>query len=176
MNDKLYTIKEIADIIGVSKQAIHKKIKQDPLSSSLQQLTTTINNTIYISIDGMELIKLAFVKDSPSTSTININTKSSTVDDNIIDDSSTKLIDNLESQITFLIEQINIKDNQLKEKDMRLDELTHSITDLTERLAILFENSQQLQQNQQMLEAKSVVDDIEEKEVKKSFFQRLFKK
>jgi len=176
MNDKLYTIKEIADIVGVSKQAIHKKIKQDPLSSSLQQLTTTINNTIYISVDGIRLIKLAFVKDSPSTDTVNVNAKSSTVDDNAIDNSSTKLIDSLESQITFLIEQINIKDNQLKEKDMRIDELTNSITDLTERLAILFENSQQLQQNQQLLEATDIVKDKEEKESKKSFFHRLFRK
>lgn len=30
------TIREIADEIGVSKQAVFKKIKRDPLSTSLQ--------------------------------------------------------------------------------------------------------------------------------------------
>jgi predicted DNA-binding protein YlxM (UPF0122 family) len=35
------TIKEIAEEIGVSKQAVFKKMKREPLSTDLQGLTTT---------------------------------------------------------------------------------------------------------------------------------------
>jgi len=35
------TIKEIAEEIGVSKQAVFKKMKREPLSTGLQGLTTT---------------------------------------------------------------------------------------------------------------------------------------
>jgi predicted transcriptional regulator len=33
------TIKQIADEVGVTKQAVHQKMKKEPLSTSLQSLT-----------------------------------------------------------------------------------------------------------------------------------------
>lgn len=43
------TIKEIAEGIGVSKQAVFKKMKREPLSTGLQGLTTTVDgqNRLY---------------------------------------------------------------------------------------------------------------------------------
>lgn len=43
------TIKEIAEEIGVSKQAVFKKMKREPLSTGLQGLTTTVDgqNRLY---------------------------------------------------------------------------------------------------------------------------------
>jgi len=173
MSEKLYTIKEIAEIIGVSKQAVHKKIKHEPLSTSLRQFMTTKDNTIYITVDGYNLINTTFSKD-------NATTVDSNDDDNKVDETTTKFIDSLQSQITFLIEQVNLKDDLLKEKDKKIDELIRTITDLTERLAILFENSQQLQKNQQLLEAQNIIhEDVEPpktKEKKQSFIKRLLKK
>lgn len=148
--DKLYTIREIAEEIGVSRQAVHKKIKQEPLSTSLQEFTSMTDNTIYVSVDGATLIKSAFNRDEPST----VDDNRPRVDVNLAAELTTKLIDSLQAQIDYLTEQIKNKDELLKMKDKKNDELTDTITELTDRLATLFENSQQLQQNQQLLEAK----------------------
>ncbi len=61
------TIREIADEIGVSKQAVFKKIKREPLSTSLRGLTSTVDGRLTVSVDGEKLIKQAFSQDAPST-------------------------------------------------------------------------------------------------------------
>lgn len=173
MSDNLLTVKEIADMIGVSKQAVHKKIKQEPLSTGLRSLMTTVDGTVYIDVDGLTLIKSAFVKDLPST--VDDNLTATTV--NQIADTVNQLIASLQSQIEFLRKQIEVKDDLLKNKDDKIDELTIKITDLTERLAVLFENSQQLQQNQQLLEAQFLKPPAEtETPDKKGFFKRIFQR
>jgi Protein of unknown function, DUF536. len=57
MTDK--TIKNIADEIGVSKQAVWQKIKRDS-SIDLHQFTSTIGNTVYVSPEGQKIIKSMF--------------------------------------------------------------------------------------------------------------------
>lgn len=47
------TIKEIAEEIGVSKQAVFKKMKREPLSTGLQGLTTTVDGRLIVSVDGL---------------------------------------------------------------------------------------------------------------------------
>ena len=91
------TIKQIADEIGVTKQAVHKKIKQPPLSTSLQGLTSTVNGTLHFAVDGEKLIKAAFDKGKPST----MSTK-------LVDDVSSiaaQLIASLQGQVNTLTEQ-----------------------------------------------------------------------
>ena len=61
------TVKEIAEEIGVSKQAVFKKMKREPLSTSLQGLTTTVDGRLMVSVDGEKLIKQAFSRCEPST-------------------------------------------------------------------------------------------------------------
>ena len=56
------TIKQIADEIGVSKQAVHQKRKSLELSTALQPFTSTVDGVVYISVDGENLIKQAFLK------------------------------------------------------------------------------------------------------------------
>ena len=46
------TTKEIAEEIGVSKQAVFKKMKREPLSTGLQGLTTTVDGRLIVSVDG----------------------------------------------------------------------------------------------------------------------------
>lgn len=61
--EKLKTISEIAKELGVSRQAIHQKIKKDTeLSTALQSYLTTVNNVVYISNEGESLIKSALTK------------------------------------------------------------------------------------------------------------------
>ena len=57
------TIKQIADEIGVSKQAVHQKRKSKALSTALQPFTTTVDGIVYISVDGEKLIKQAFARE-----------------------------------------------------------------------------------------------------------------
>ncbi len=45
-------MKEIAAEIGVSKQAVFKKMKREPLSTGLQGLTTTADGRLMVSVDG----------------------------------------------------------------------------------------------------------------------------
>ena len=63
MSDKLKTIRELADELGVSKQAIWQKIKRDA-SIDLRQFTSTKGNTVYVDVDGQKAIKAMFSNDS----------------------------------------------------------------------------------------------------------------
>ncbi|EKJ0747799.1 RepB-like protein [Enterococcus faecalis] len=59
MSENLKTIKEIADEIGVSKQAVWQKIKKKS-SIDLRQFTSKKGNTVYVDVDGQKVIKDAF--------------------------------------------------------------------------------------------------------------------
>ncbi|MCT0486729.1 HTH domain-containing protein [Lactococcus cremoris] len=59
MSEKLKTIKELADEIGVSKQAVWQKIKKES-SIDLRQFTSKKGNTVYVDVDGQKVIKSAF--------------------------------------------------------------------------------------------------------------------
>ncbi|MCT0035903.1 HTH domain-containing protein, partial [Lactococcus lactis subsp. lactis] len=56
MSEKLKTIKELADEIGVSKQAVWQKIKKES-SIDLRQFTSKKGNTVYVDVDGQKVIK-----------------------------------------------------------------------------------------------------------------------
>ena len=55
------TVRQIAEEIGVSKQAVFQKMKREPLSTDLRGLTEMTNGRLMISVDGEELIKSAFL-------------------------------------------------------------------------------------------------------------------
>lgn len=63
MSENLKTIRELADELGVSKQAIWQKIKRDA-SINLRQFTSTKGNTVYVDVDGQKAIKSMFTNDS----------------------------------------------------------------------------------------------------------------
>ena len=58
MSEDLKTIKELADEIGVSKQAVWQKIKKES-SIDLRQFTSKKGNTV--DVDGQKVIKSAFL-------------------------------------------------------------------------------------------------------------------
>ena len=63
MSENLKTIRELADELGVSKQAIWQKIKRDA-SIDLRQFTSTKGNTVYVDVAGQKAIKAMFSNDS----------------------------------------------------------------------------------------------------------------
>lgn len=91
MNDNMKTIKEIADDIGVSKQAVWQKIKRQT-SIDLRKFTSKKGNTVYVSFEGERLIKSMFIY------------KSSTKKEKqpIVDDNKKINVDEFENEIKFL--------------------------------------------------------------------------
>ena len=63
MSENLKTIRELADELGISKQAIWQKIKRDA-SIDLRQFTSTKGNTVYVDVDGQKAIKAMFSNNS----------------------------------------------------------------------------------------------------------------
>jgi len=117
------TVAEIAAEIGVSKQAVHKKIKRQPLSISLQQFTSTNGNTLMIDNDGIILIKQAFQIKIVNENVNQSSTKSSTVD-TLVDG---ELIEILKKNMAVLQEQLKVKDKQIGELTATIKNLSESI-------------------------------------------------
>lgn len=130
------TIKQIADELGVSKQAVHQKRKSKTLSTALQPFTSIVDGVIYISIDGEKLLKQAFNKNNNKQVDDN---KSSTVDSNVDDN----IYSILKETIDNLKQQLEIKDKQISELQKLLDQQQQlqfnqqkSIPVMTEKLSL----------------------------------------
>jgi hypothetical protein len=127
------TIRQIADEIGVSKQAVFKKIKREPLSTSLQGFTATVDGRLMVSVDGEKLIKQAFSEIIPSTTD---NQLTGAVD-GLVDAPSTKngekpgavdgVISVLQATIDTLQGQLSVKDRQIEELNARLAETSSAL-------------------------------------------------
>jgi predicted transcriptional regulator len=137
------TVAQIAREIGVSKQAVHNKIKNEPLKSKLQGLTQTIDNALQIEVDGETLIKSAF---SDKLSSKQIDELENSVDklSNEIDETTTAFIQSLQEQITALNAQNEDLRQQLNEERAHSREQSNRILELAEQGQKLAENAQTL--------------------------------
>lgn len=170
------TIAEIASEIGVSRQAVYKKIKQEPLLSSLRPFTVNRDNVTYIESDGEKLIKLAFGK----VTHLNVST-------NPGDSISTQFIASLQGQINTLTEQNKDLREQLNQERQHSRAQADKITELATDMARLANNAQQLHGGDimQRLTDRSVDADQqdaapgaaeESQEQKPGFFKKIFRK
>jgi len=105
------TVAEIAAEIGVSKQAIHKKIKRQPLSISLRQFTSTNGNMLTISDDGIILIKEAFNKKNHQPNDNRTSKESSNKNASF----DGELIEILKENIVILHRELEIKNKQIED-------------------------------------------------------------
>lgn len=151
------SIKQIADEIGVSKQAIFKKIKREPLSTSLQQFISTVDGRLMVSVDGEKIIKQAFCSaDTANKDEVCEQTKQTLkneVDDNqltvgtevhdnrftvdgAVDDNQPSTINqsenlttsqDIENIITVLENTVETLKNQLEIKDAQIEKLTDAL-------------------------------------------------
>ena len=118
VREGMKTIRQIADEIGVSKQAVFKKIKREPLLTSLQGLTATVDGRLMVEVDGEKLIKQAFSENAPSTTANQLS--------GVVDAPSTKneektvavdgVISVLQSTIDTLQGQLEVKDRQIEQQ------------------------------------------------------------
>ena len=109
------TIREIADEIGVSKQAVFKKIKREPLSTSLRGLTSTVDGRLTVSVDGEKLIKQAFSAGTPSTNHQPV--------DGVVDG----IIAVLQATIDTLQGQLEVKDRQIEQQTQTITRLSDAL-------------------------------------------------
>ena len=139
----LTTITEIAKDIGVSRQAIHQRIRRNPLMDKLEPHISIMGNTVYIDVDGIRLIKSAFRQNQSSIiDTRNVLVKSTQCVSNVQTqlDSSCEQIQILTNQNTFLSKQNSELQTQLNQLRIdvvrmsdRMDNLVRSLQDAIAR-------------------------------------------
>ena len=173
------TIRQIADEIGVSKQAVFKKIKREPLSTSLQGLTATVDGRLMVEVDGEKLIKQAFSEIAPSTTT---NRLTGAVD-GLVDAPSTKNDEKtvaVDGVISVLKATIDTLQGQLEVKDRQIEQQAQTIIRLTDTLAAAQQTAAAAQAlhagtiQQQLLTGEAGVDQ-QEPEQKRGWFSKLFR-
>ena len=172
------TIKEIAEELGVSKQAVFKKIKQVPLSTEIEKFISTVDGKKLVSVDGENLIKQAFQR-KQKTANVNVDAKddgkmftvgsnagntvygipfASQERENTLVATFQTAIDALASQLEAKDQQLAAKDRQLEEKDKQLERQTKTIEELATSLAV----AQHTAQAAQALHAGTIQRQIED--------------
>lgn len=148
------TIKQIAENIGVTKQAVWQKIKRDKqLYGSLQQFMETINGTVYISSEGEKIINDVYFD----------GTNEDKHSNNLTDSTVNTLSSTLVNTVNILKEQLEAKDNQIFELQNTIKSLQEQQTILTKSLA-----------NSQALHAGTIKEHIDSKAEKRGIFYWLF--
>ena len=121
MSEDLKTIKEIADEIGVSKQAVWQKIKKES-SIDLRQFTSKKGNTVYVDVDGQKAIKSAFFNKTTTTK----RQQKLFVDDNV----NNSVDGNPEGNEEILFLRNLVSELQSEKKEL------HKLLDQQQRLAL----------------------------------------
>ena len=169
----LYSVAELAETIGISKQSIYNKMKLKELEEHISKK----QGITYIDEVGLNLIR-------SSLNTIKDGLKSSKNEreDNTLDDETAmdKEVSTLEKEFFNLLkEQLKEKDLQIKEKDIQIHELHR----LVENGQVLLKDKPQdiklLEEHFQDLDNKfmDIRQDMQaRKEPQKGFLKNLFKK
>lgn len=173
------TIKQIADELEITKQAVTKYIDNLGLRSSL----TKSGNSFLVGESQEKAIKSAFFSNKTANQSANHTTNQSQTE-------LATVIEVLQATISSLQEQLSIKDNQLSEKDKQISELTNALVTSQQALqqqTAALENTTAALTAAQALHAGTIqerltdnsmaaseAEPVEEK--KKGFFARLFGK
>lgn len=169
------TIKQLADEIGVTKQAVFYRIKKAPLSNALQPLIENIDGVLMVSFDGETLIKQAFSVDIDKPfADKNVSNSIPNFDSNMI-----KLV---QDNISVLQQQLKIKDSQLEIRDKQVEELTNAVRIQAESINADRKNELAetlIDRHRELSDSESSDDPLENPEnqpVKQGLFKRLFKR
>ena len=123
--DKGKTIKQISEEIGVSKQAVQKRITREPLFTELKNYISTIDGVKYIDINGESLIKSAYssFKQQPVSDTVHKD----------IPNNQTIVADAVHTDVHSIIKDtIEALNKQLAVKDKQIEALTEANKTLSE--------------------------------------------
>ena len=113
------TVSEIAREIGISRQALYKRIKAEPLLTDLQPFTSRVDGILYISADGEDLIVSVCSSSSRVQGRINradnVDCQLNSQPDKQVDSTQESLISQMSAEIDFLRKQIDVKDKQIEQ-------------------------------------------------------------
>ena len=171
------TVKQIADELGVSKQAVHQKRKSKELSTALQPFTSTVDGVVYISVDGENLIKQAFLKNDRKQ----VDGKlSSTVDGSFTpsftppDDSEVVF---LRGQVEKLQAELEKEREHNREKDKQLLETLNKLAETQSLLAAGTAADKQKALVEKAIEGKQQFSDEKSgADAPQRFFQKIFRR
>lgn len=166
------TVSELADILGISRQAINNRVKAFPeeFVDKNDKGVTVVNRAGLIELE--KIYQKTIFEDEP----ISEETKQRELMEILVDEKNAEIIRLYEQlkikdeQIAAKDEQIRIKDVQISEKDKQLDQQQQ----LTLK-AMADKETLKLELDQAKAEAEAQAQ-VEEITVKKGFFARLFKK
>lgn len=120
------TIKEIAEELGVSKQAIRNKIEKLGLQSKVQ----TIGNKMFVNEKNENIIKSNFSKKIYDHRKPTTNTRSQTFEKQFANLNEKSQSENeifYKEILQTLQNQLDVKDKQLAEKDKQISDLTAAL-------------------------------------------------
>lgn len=146
------TIKQIADELGVSKQAVFKKID----NLGLRKQLTKNNNQWLIDEKAESIIKNAFSPTKKAAS-------GSPTDSQLVD-----------SLVAMLQKELEVKNKQIDELNSRLAE-SQRLLDQAQQLQAFAEQKARLLEKKEEETGKEAEGQQPETEEKKSFFKRIFR-
>ncbi|WP_019319897.1 DUF536 domain-containing protein [Streptococcus mutans] len=163
------TVSELAEILGVSRQAVNNRVKSFPEEyvEKNDKGVTVVNRAGLIKLE--EIYKKTIFEDEP----VSEEAKQREFLEILIDEKNTeitRLYDQLkakDSQLESKDEQLHIKDVQIAEKDKQIDQQQQlTLTAMQDKEQLKLE----------LDEAKAEVEEIQSQQegIKKGFFARLF--
>lgn len=172
--EKEYTIKEFAELRGVSQQAIYKQ-----LSGKLSPFVVVRDGQKYIS---GEFFRQETPTTEHSTNSTKFNNHSTEVEQPVERDTNGE---NYREMLDILREQLREKDNQISTLHNQVEQLFNQLKEKdehAERLIDLLENAQKIEMGRLMIEAKSEEEttepqtaiEPEEPKKKPGIFSRIF--
>ena len=116
------TIKQLADEIGVSKQAIQKRLIREPLCTTVQPYIEIVNGVKYIDVVGEDLIKTAFLKSKKTDvhTDVGIDKNGKSMDGMGV---YTPIVEVLQNTIDTLKGQLEVKDRQIAVQQEQIERL-----------------------------------------------------
>ena len=164
------TIRQIADEIGVSKQAVQKRIAREPLYTRIHPCIQVIDNTKYIDETGEKLIKTTFIK--VAAASVGIDTgidasidKSKNVYTLAIDKTE-DVYTHVHTLISMLQGELDAKNKQIEAQQQTISEMTSALEHTTASLHAAQALHAGTMQTQLVIEA--------DQPIKKNLLQRLF--
>ena len=175
---KNYTIKELADIIGVSKTAIRKKLIENNINPSELK---TIGNKKLLTENQANTIKRAFgIDEIEETETKKQKERKQNKEKVSEDTEKTETENNIFSPVDFLQEQLKRKEEEINYLREQNKALLISNNYLTQTNAKLSNDIRLLQapreQKEETKEEYKPTEEREPKQAKKGFLERLLKR
>lgn len=126
------TIKELANELGISKQAVSKKLTANFRANHVTTVTTNGRQQLVIDDDGVSALKSQHIANHNQPPTDNQST-TNVVDNNV------NLVDELKNRILAQENELSQKNKQILAKDTQLENM-QKLLDQSQQLQLMVEN------------------------------------